>query len=200
MRIVVDGRPLAAGRGIARYSSALLAEMQRAFGADEWHVVERRGRGWYAAGALLGRPALGAGADVVWLPAPAPLAVASGVPYVVTVHDLSWVERPSDFSLYERAWHRAARVPRLVADAVAVICVSSAPAAAVTSAGWADEGRVRVVRSGPGLGPPSPDAVDIKRDNGAQGRPDRYFLVVGAIEPRKEPDVARAAHVLARGR
>ena len=197
MRIAVDGRHLAAGRGVARYSSLLLTELQRGFGADEWSVVERRSRGWYAAGALFGRPAIGAGADVVWLPAPAPVAVARGVPYVVTVHDLSWVERPGDFTVYERVWHRAARVPRLLEHASLIIAVSSATADAVVSAGWGG-GKVRVVRSGPGLGPPA--AGDVVHPGGAERRPDGCFLVVGAIEPRKEPDVARRAHAIARER
>src|SRR6476646_5243463 len=105
MRISVDGRHLGAGRGVARYAQELLPRM-RALGG-EWDVAEL-GRARYAAGALLGRPRIGVGADVVWLPAPAPVAV--GAPYVLTVHDLSWVERPQDFTAYERVWHRAGRL------------------------------------------------------------------------------------------
>ena len=51
------------------------------------------------------------GVDVVWLPAPAPVAV--GAPYVLTIHDLSFIERPRDFTAYERLWHRMARVDAL---------------------------------------------------------------------------------------
>ena len=39
--------------------------------------------------------------DVVWAPAPAPLAVGA-TPFVLTVHDRSWEERPQDFTRYER--------------------------------------------------------------------------------------------------
>ncbi len=52
----------------------------------------RRAR--YAAAALAGRPRLdrlaGAPPDVVWLPEPAPVAVSHGVPFVLTLHDLSF--------------------------------------------------------------------------------------------------------------
>src|SRR5438128_924721 len=75
MRIAVDGRHLAAGRGVARYSRSLLDELRTAHPADEWDVAPDAGRLRNASSALFGRPALGRGADVAWLPAPAPAAV-----------------------------------------------------------------------------------------------------------------------------
>jgi glycosyltransferase involved in cell wall biosynthesis len=202
MRIAVDGRHLAAGRGVARYSARLLDALRAIPPADDWRVVQRRGKSAYLSAAVLGRPrldVLAGGADVVWLPAPAPVAVSSGVPYVLTVHDLSWLARPEDFSLYERWWHRLAHVPRLVRGAAAVIAVSSATRDAVISAGWASDGRVRVVRSGPGLGPPPAAGVShVVPDNPGQRAGPPYFVVVGRREPRKEPEVAERAHAAAR--
>ena len=61
----------------------------------------------FGAAALARRPRLDAllgGCDVVWAPAPAPLAVGA-TPFVLTVHDRSWEERPQDFTRYERLWH-----------------------------------------------------------------------------------------------
>src|SRR3954447_10682195 len=72
MWIFVDGRHAGAGRGVARYTDEILRRM-RALGGD-WEVVDQ-GRARNAVGALVGRPRLGVGADVVWLPAPAPVAV-----------------------------------------------------------------------------------------------------------------------------
>jgi glycosyltransferase involved in cell wall biosynthesis len=197
MRIAVDGRHLGAGRGVGRYSARLVGALREGFGDEEWQVVERRTRAWYAAGALLGRPRVdraAGGADVVWLPAPAPVGLSPDVPYVLTVHDLSWVQRPADFGAYERVWHRAARVPRLVAGAARVIAVSAATRDALVER-WGNEDKVVVVRSGPGL-TVGRDLRNSERDSG----PRSFFLVVGAIEPRKEPDVARRAHELARRR
>ena len=72
----------------------------------------RRGRRRPAARASTG---LLGGVDVVWLPAPAPLAVSAGVP--LRPHrprPLAGSAARSDFTPYERAWHRLAR-PRALA-------------------------------------------------------------------------------------
>src|SRR6186997_364942 len=132
MRIAVDGRHLAAGRGVARYTKALLEALVQQFPQEDWRVVHRPklgGRLLYASAALTGRPRLdrlAGGADVVWAPAPAPLAVSRGIPLVLTVHDLAWERRPSDFTAYERLWHRLARPRALAERAARVLTVSRA--------------------------------------------------------------------------
>lgn len=189
MRIAVDGRHLAAGRGVARYSRTLLGALRELFGGEEWAVVERQTRWRYAAAAAAGRPRLerlAQGADVVWAPAPAPLAVGRGVPFVLTVHDLSWVQRPGDFTRYERAWHRASRVRALVQRADRVIAVSAATRDALLTVWDVPAERVRVVRSGPGIGAPAADAA-----RGPAAPP--YLLAVGALEPRKQPELLARA-------
>ena len=118
----MDARHLAAGRGVAHYTRALLAATAAAHPGDEWRcfvpgrepvdapaldnvvlVRDRRpGRAIFGAAALTGRPRLdrllGGGMDAVWLPAPAPVALSRGVPYALTVHDVSWEARPADFT------------------------------------------------------------------------------------------------------
>src|SRR3954451_19461430 len=113
MRIAVDGRHLAAGRGVARYTRALLEALVAQFPREDWRVfvpgsgpvdgvsvpLRRHALGsrpLFGAAAMTGRPRLDrlvGGADVVWAPAPAPLAVSAGVPLVLTVNDLTWVRR-----------------------------------------------------------------------------------------------------------
>lgn len=209
MRIAVDGRHLAAGRGIARYTGSLLEASATAGMGDDWRVfvpgrdpvtapaplVRHRlgGRALFGAAALTGRPRLdrlAGGADVVWAPAPAPLAVSDGVPLVLTVHDLSWVARPGDFTPYERAWHVAARVPAMIRRAARVIAVSHATREALLDAWDIPPAKVVVVRSGPGMatGPAVAAATP--------GPP--YLLAVGALEPRKAPDLLVGAHARAR--
>src|SRR5438874_2436282 len=63
VRIAVDGRHLAAGRGVARYSRTLLDAMAARFGEDDWRI-ECRGWAANASAALVGRPRTGRGADV----------------------------------------------------------------------------------------------------------------------------------------
>src|SRR4051812_12366889 len=210
MRIAVDGRHLAAGRGVARYTRELLEALVAQFPEEDWRVfvpgqgrvdvsfeLHRHtlpGRALFGAAALTGRPRLDRlvdGADVVWAPAPAPLAVSAGVPLVLTLHDVSWVRRPGDFTRYERIWHATARLPALATRATRLLAVSQATRSDALDAWRLEPERVAVVAPGPGMGPGAVGA--------APTRP-RYFLAVGAIEPRKAPVLLARAHALARAR
>jgi glycosyltransferase involved in cell wall biosynthesis len=202
MRVVVDARALLAARGVARFTRGLLAALAERFDTDEWlafvpgrapiaavhpsvALVRHRlgGRPLFAAAALARRPTLAAlvgGADVAWLPAPAP--VAPGAPYVLTIHDRSWERRPQDFSAYERAWHALAR-PRALARGAAAVTADSHAVATELVAAWGV--RATVVSPGVAALPARP-------------HPGRYLLYVGAREPRKAVDVLLAAHARAR--
>jgi len=204
MKVGVDARALLAGRGVARFTRGLLAALADAFGDDEWlalvpgrspvapvhprvTLLRHRlpGRALFGAAAVAGRPTLAGlvgGADVIWLPAPAP--VAPGAPYVLTVHDRSWERRPQDFSVYERAWHVLARPRALARDAAAVTADCHATAAELRAA-WGLQ--VAVVSPGVTARPATP-------------RPGRYLLFVGADEPRKAVGVLTAAHISAQAR
>jgi glycosyltransferase involved in cell wall biosynthesis len=201
MRVGVDARALLAGRGVARFTRSLLAALADRAGADEWlaFVPGRApvapvhpgvklvrhglgGRPLFGAAALLRRPTLAGlvgGADVVWLPAPAP--VAPGAPYVLTVHDRSWERRPHDFSAYERLWHALAR-PRALARSAAAVTADSHAVVAELLAAWG----VRATVVSPGV---------VARP--APAHPGRYLLYVGAHEPRKALAVLTAAHTRA---
>jgi glycosyltransferase involved in cell wall biosynthesis len=202
MRVGVDARALLAGRGVARFTRGLLAALAERFDGDEWlafvpgrapvepvhpgvALVRHRlgGPVLFGAAALARRPTLAAlagGADVVWLPAPAP--IAPGAPYVLTVHDRSWERRPHDFSAYERAWHALARPRALARDAAAVTADTHAVATELLAA-WGV--RATVVSPGVTVLPAEP-------------HPGRYLLYVGACEPRKGLDVLADAHARAR--
>lgn len=210
MRVGVDARSLLAGRGIARVTRGLLRGLAAAHPGDDWHafvpgresvepiagVAFHRhplpGRALFGAAAAVGHPTLeallGFTPDVVWIPAPAPVALSRSTPRVLTVHDLSFVQRPQDFTPYERLWHRAARPARLARRATRVTAVSAATA---------DELRRRwgvpatVVRPGVDRAPAGPALR-------APGPP--FLLFVGSLEPRKAPEVLVAAFRLARER
>jgi glycosyltransferase involved in cell wall biosynthesis len=211
MRVGVDARHLTAGRGVARYTRALLGALAAGFPEDEWvaFVPGREpvralpagvglvrhplpGRALFGAAAVARRPRLdrllGGAVDVVWAPAPAPLAVSPDVPLVLTVHDRSFEERPADYTPYERLWHRLARPRALAARADAVVCD--------TDAGREDLARAWGVRAtvvAPGVLGTAPTETP------SAGAPP-YLLFVGALEPRKAPDVLAAAYARARAR
>ena len=197
MRVAVDGRALRPGtaraRGVARYLRSLLERLERDEPGDEYVLVDP-GRARLATAALAGRPRLdrlAGGCDVVWLPAPAPAWVSAETPYVLTVHDLSFEHRSRDYPLYDRAWHRLARPARLARGARLVLCDSEATRrAAIEEWGLAEE-RTRTVLPGPGRPPATHGALP-------GGVPERFFLAVGALEPRKLPGVLVEAHRRAR--
>ena len=211
MRIGVDGRSLTgAGRGVERYAAGMLGALGRV------RVLLPRGaalpegvtaeavrhplpsRVLHGAGALAGRPRIDrllGGVGVVWLPAPAPVAVGAGTPLVVTIHDLSFLERPRDYTVYERAWHRIAGVDRLVRRAARVVTDTEATARLVRR--QFDAASVEVVPAGPGDPGPPAGAAEIAAVRSRHGLPERYFLFVGALEPRKAVDVLATAHARA---
>src|SRR3954454_23256436 len=172
MLVGVDARALAARRGVARYTRRMLEALAALDGVAVRALVPGRGpietvagvalrrtrapsRILHLAGAVAGYPRVdtllrdGGDVDVTWLPAPAPVAV--GAPYVLTVHDLSWEERPGDFTAYERMWHRLARPARLARRARAVVCVSASVADAVRERWGVD---ARVIEPGVDTPPP----------------------------------------------
>ena len=77
MRVGVDGRSLVGPRrGIGHYAAGVL-ELLAAMPGLDVRVLRPRSRAVHGAAALLGRPRIDrrlGGVDVVWLPAPAPVA------------------------------------------------------------------------------------------------------------------------------
>jgi glycosyltransferase involved in cell wall biosynthesis len=221
MRVGVDGRSLrdpARTRGIARYLRGLLSSLARDFPGDRYAVLvpgpaateaaeledaglevhgsRMASRPLFASAALSGRPRLDrmvGGCDIVLLPSVAPVAVSRGLPYVLTVHDLTFEHRPGDFSAYERAWHRVARPRRLARGAARVIADSHTVARELTDEWGVAAGKVEIIPPGPGRPPGRAGALP-------DGLPDIFFLAVGALEPRKRPDLLVEAHARARQR
>jgi glycosyltransferase involved in cell wall biosynthesis len=209
---------------VAHYTSALLGALAEGFPDDEWrllvpgrdavaegvlrheNVTVRRtlvpGRLLHGAGAVSGRPhadrLLGDDLDVLWSPALSPLSSSGACPVVLTVHDLSFEQRPRDFTLYERVWHRLAR-PRGQATRAARVIVNAGPVRDAVLERWQiDPQRVCVIPEGVTrpVGLPSPEQIeDVRRRHGVG---ERYLLAVGALEPRKAPELLARAHAQAR--
>jgi glycosyltransferase involved in cell wall biosynthesis len=221
VRVGIDGRSLAGpqDRGVTHVTRAMVTALAAAFPDDRLDVLVPGGSRWapppeldrenvrivrhplpsrvlFGSAAVLRRPRLDrllGDIDVLWVPAPAPLAVSRGVPLVLSVHDLSWVQRPQDFTAYERLWHALARPRRLAEQATAVTAVSRATAAELEGRWRIAPERVTVVRNGVDL-PPAESGM-------ARGDlPERYLLFVGALEPRKAPELLVEAFGRARSR
>lgn len=213
MRVAIDARHLGQGRGIARYLEEMLAALAVGFPDDSWVAVVpgdrqiappsgvelRRARiaskPLFAAAALAGRPRLeklAGGADVSWLPAPAPVACGRRTPYVLTIHDLSFELRRDDFTAYEQRWLKAARPRRLAQRAARIVVDSEATAGDLIEAGWVtDAAKLTVVR-------PAPSASLLRATDQTAESARGYLLYVGALEPRKGLDTLAQAVGIAR--
>jgi len=213
MRVGVDGRSLigSARRGVGRVTADLLSALAARFPQDEWRVLLPAGtaelprgtiaqrsrlpsRVLFGAAPVAGRPRLDVllgGVDVVWLPAPAPVAISRDVPSVLTLHDLSWIQRPRDFTLYERAWHRVAQPGQQARRAARVAAVSERTRQDAIELWKLDPSRISLLR--PPVATCSPTA-------GGGPHDEPFFLWVGALEPRKAPDVLEQAWSMARSR
>lgn len=199
MVFAIDGRGLAgAGRGVARYARMLLIALRETHPEDEYRVLQPGAPGTRRQDALrmalLGHPRLEklvGGADAVWAPAPRPLAVGPETGLVLSVHDRSWEERPGDFTPYERVWHRAAR-PRTLARRADRLLFDTATVRDDVLAAWDLDG-ARARLAAPGVAPP-PDVVGPL----PPGVTAPFLLWVGALEPRKGPDILAAAFRSAR--
>jgi glycosyltransferase involved in cell wall biosynthesis len=263
MRIGIDGRALRAGReprGVAVYLERLLRELVRLHPEDEYRVLVPGGartdalpdgveavsatgpqRLVHGTGAILRRPRLDrmlGRPELVWLPAPAPVGLSRDAIYVLTVHDLSFVHQPRDFSAYVRLWHRLARPRRLAAGARLVLTDSEHVRGELIEEWGLPAERVRAVPPGPGRAGAGSEAgaareavarrdartgseagagseaaavreadalreADGLRGAGAQRQAadaEPYVLAVGALEPRKLPNLLARAHARARER
>lgn len=229
MVVGIDGRSLRRGspaRGVARYLAHFLSALATNQGYDDLRlrvltfgepdqplpsrveIVATRipSRALFGVAAVLRRPRLDRilrRPDVVWLPAVAPVALAPHARLVLTVHDLTFETEPRDFTRYERLWHRLAQPARLARRAAFVVVPSAHTARMVVERWRVPPERVRLVRPGPGrpFGSPSPPSVSRPAASLPAGLRSRgYVLAVGALEPRKRPELLRDAYLLARRR
>jgi glycosyltransferase involved in cell wall biosynthesis len=129
----------------------------------------------------LPRLARAAMAEAIHHPLPAH-AWTSGIPQVMTVHDLAFERHPElfdpRFRRYAHLVHRAA-----ARRAAAVVCVSHATAEDVVELWGVPRARIVVAQHGPGQG-----LARLER-----GEP-THFLYVGDDEPRKDLDGLLAAY------
>lgn len=176
----MDVSPLALTRaGTARHIRSLLAalededvEVRRyAMGGSSRALVPVRDVGWYL-GVLLAR-ARRDSVDVLHCPTQrAP--VRSGVPLVVTVHDLAVLRHPQTFNRWTREYSRLA-LPRVARAATRLIAVSEFTKRELLELLDVPEEKIRVI----------PNAVGEPFTPEGEAADGDYVLAVSTLEPRK---------------
>ena len=215
MKILVDIRHLSKAHqtGVGGYTTALLAALLELENQDKYTLLSTgmrkpelmntittptNGRHVHAQVAnklltttmlLSGRPSLPELAkikpDLLFLPNLCIGSVPRGLPYVLTIHDLSWKLMPEYYSRKMRLWHWAARATRLIGGAREIIVPSESTKRDVCHQFGRNENRVHVIHNGR---PEKFGPKMLPEDHGVRSRlklPKRYVLFVGTVEPRK---------------
>jgi glycosyltransferase involved in cell wall biosynthesis len=177
VRVAVDVTPLAQTRaGTARYLEALLPRLEREVGVQRIRGFAR------------GRPGT-LWLDLAWYPHVLPLRargadvlhcttyrgpVRTGMPLVVTVHDIAVFRYPEAFPAWTRVYSRAV-VPRVLRAATLVLAVSEFTASELEAVLGIAREKIRV----------TPNAVDARFTPEGPRAAGDYVLAVGTLEPRK---------------
>jgi glycosyltransferase involved in cell wall biosynthesis len=180
LRVGMDVSALALTRaGTARHIRSLLDALEDeevdvhryALGGSARALVPVRDLGWYLA-ALPAR-ARRDGLDVLHCPTQrAP--VRSGVPLVVTFHDLAVLRHPDTFNRWTRTYSRLA-LPRVARAARRLIAVSEFTKRELLELLDVPQEKVRVI----------PNAVGAPFTSAGEAAPGDYVLAVSTLEPRK---------------
>ncbi|HTK04297.1 MAG TPA: glycosyltransferase family 1 protein [Candidatus Eisenbacteria bacterium] len=210
MRVIIDIRPLLEPRrsGVGTYTAEIVkalaargrhdyalfanglageppADLPPASATVARHFSRYPNRLLNASIALLGAPTLetlAGAADVAYLPNLN--FVATSLPLIVTVHDLSFIRFPRFFSAKQRLWHAAVGAAGKLRRATTVIAVSEHTKRDIIETFGIPAERIEVASPGvsPAFAPKPEEAAATLRRLGLQ-RP--YFLFLGSLEPRK---------------
>lgn len=140
----------------------------------------------------------GAGADIAFVPGVHFLPYADeSLPYVLTMHDVSYAVYPECFSIRRRLWHRLLRPERVVGNARRIVSVSEHTATAVHDVYGVAQEQIHAIHSGiPRVqGNEHHRSPTVKRPTDTP-----VFLTLCTIEPRKNIDTLLDAFIQVRAR
>lgn len=126
------------------------------------------------------------GIDIYWMPNINFFRLDAEVPVVLTIHDLSFLHSREFYSLKRRRWHKMVNVGKLVRRADKIIAVSANTKRDIIRFFPTTEDKIEIIN-------PGVDGIDLSDDESKRlirryGLPEKYFIYVGTLEPRKNID------------
>ena len=127
------------------------------------------------------------GADIFFSPHFFLAPVSSNCKSVVTFHDLSFVRHPEFFSWRQNFWHSFEMKPRQQAEkADKIIAVSRSTRNDLVSLFGINPDKIKIIYSGvSGKFFQEPEKAELEKVKTKYQLPDKFFLFLGKIEPRK---------------
>lgn len=124
--------------------------------------------------------------DLFWMPNLNFCNLKKRLPLVLTIHDLSFLHSREFYSLRRRYWHRLVNVGRLVRRADRIIAVSANTKRDIVRFFPTAEDKISIIN--PGVDVVQMDDQEAQELIGRFGLPEKYFIYVGTLEPRKNID------------
>ncbi len=121
--------------------------------------------------------------DLLWLPNINFFKPKKNLPFVLTVHDLSFLHSHSFYSLKMKIWHRLVNVKKLIDQSKVVIVVSENTKRDIVRFFSTAEDKIFVVY--PGVDYQKISSTEASNITQHLNLPAKYFLHVGTLEPRK---------------
>ncbi len=121
--------------------------------------------------------------DLLWLPNINFFINKKNKPFVLTVHDLSFLHSHSFYSLKRKIWHNLVGVKKLINQASALIAVSENTKRDIVRFFSTTEDKIFVVY--PGVDYQKISTDEAKKITAHLDLPSKFFLFVGTLEPRK---------------
>ncbi|MBT4516807.1 MAG: glycosyltransferase family 4 protein [Candidatus Komeilibacteria bacterium] len=124
--------------------------------------------------------------DLFWMPNINFCNLPKNFPMILTVHDLSFLHSREFYSLKRRYWHKLVNVENLVTQADKIIAVSGNTKRDLMRFFPLNEDKISIIN--PGIDSIPMNEVRAKELLSDFDLPDKFFIYLGTLEPRKNID------------
>jgi glycosyltransferase involved in cell wall biosynthesis len=128
---------------------------------------------------------LGQSLDIFWSPHFNFTALSTGVKFILTIHDLSFVRYPEFFSYRKNFWHRSINIDKQINRANALVAVSQHTLSDLKDLYQLSDRKSRYIYSGVNEIVINPNTEDEKKYLKKNNLKKDFIFYLGNIEPRK---------------
>lgn len=135
---------------------------------------------------------IGEGIDMIWVPDPRPTPVSKKCKKIITFHDLSFEDFKHSFNFKTRLWHKVLRPKKEATEADMIVSVSNFTKDRLINCYGINSNKINVIYESVSL---FNNNVSFNSIQNKYNLPNRYFLCLSTIEPRKNITGAIKAYI-----